>query len=66
MKETKVGTPLYIAPEQEKSSNYDYKVDIYSIGILLFEILNHFKTGHSRIKEITLLKNEAKVREDFR
>ena len=33
-----VGTPLYLAPEVIKSRLYDYKADIYSFGIMLWEM----------------------------
>ena len=32
------GTPMYLAPEVIKSSLYDYKADIYSLGIMLWEL----------------------------
>ena len=35
---SRTGAPLYRAPEQE-SSDYDYKVDMYTLGIVLFEVL---------------------------
>ena len=35
----KVGTPSYIAPEILKGEEYDYKVDIWSIGILMYFLL---------------------------
>jgi NIMA (never in mitosis gene a)-related kinase len=31
-----VGTPLYLAPEQVKHQGYDFKVDIWSLGCLLY------------------------------
>ena len=32
----KIGTPGFLAPEVFKSKYYDQKVDVYSIGILLY------------------------------
>ena len=31
-----MGTPLYLAPEQVKHQGYDFKVDIWSLGCLLY------------------------------
>ena len=61
-----VGTCLYVAPEQEKTRNYDNKADIYSLGIILFEILSNFTTFHEKITEFVELKKNNKVRESFR
>ena len=35
---TLAGTPVYLAPEVVKSRLYDYKADIYSFGIMLWEM----------------------------
>ena len=34
-----IGTPFYMAPEQKHSDQYDSKVDIYSLGLILLELL---------------------------
>ena len=36
---TNVGTPLYMAPEIKNNNQYDQKIDIYSLGIIYFELL---------------------------
>ncbi len=36
---TLCGTPLYFAPEMLEKKGHDYKVDIWCIGVLMFELL---------------------------
>lgn len=52
-----VGTSLYAAPEQCKQASYDSKVDIYSLGVVLTELLCPFFTVHERLTELTKLRN---------
>ncbi|XP_011301839.1 eukaryotic translation initiation factor 2-alpha kinase [Fopius arisanus] len=47
-----VGTHLYMAPEQMNGQVYNYKVDIYSLGIILFELLTPFGTDMERMMAI--------------
>lgn len=45
-----IGTPLYLAPEQEKGETYDEKVDVYALGLILMEMFTLIKTSHERFK----------------
>ncbi|XP_035719157.1 eukaryotic translation initiation factor 2-alpha kinase-like [Vespa mandarinia] len=51
-----VGTQLYMSPEQMNGQIYDYKVDIYSLGIIFFELLMSFDTEMERIINLTNLR----------
>ena len=39
MRETFCGTPLYVSPELLKRKTYNNKIDIWSIGVLTYELL---------------------------
>ncbi|XP_045454664.1 eukaryotic translation initiation factor 2-alpha kinase-like [Melitaea cinxia] len=45
----RVGTHLYMSPEQLLGQPYSYKVDIYSLGLVLFELLHPFGTESERV-----------------
>ena len=52
-----VGTHLYMSPEQMNGQKtYNYKVDIYSLGIIFFELLTPFSTDMERIATLSNLK----------
>lgn len=51
-----VGTHLYMSPEQMNGQVYNYKVDIYSLGIILFELLIPFVTEMERVTALTNLR----------
>lgn len=45
------GTPLYMAPQVVKKTQYSYKSDIWSIGCILFELLNGNTPFHSKNRQ---------------
>jgi serine/threonine-protein kinase ULK2 len=50
MSETVCGTPLIMAPEVLNGVRYNHKADVWSLGILFFELLTGFTpfTGRDR------------------
>ena len=52
-----VGTFLYRSPEQERGGHYDEKTDMFSLGVLFFEMNVDFATNHERALQITNARN---------
>lgn len=49
LRHTQIGTPYYMSPELINDTKYNYKVDIWSIGCVLYEIIllkQAFKCNH--------------------
>ncbi|XP_070575189.1 eukaryotic translation initiation factor 2-alpha kinase 1-like isoform X2 [Ptychodera flava] len=55
-----VGTSTYASPEQLQGSFYDNKSDMYSLGIILFELFHPFGTEMERVKCLSNLR-EGKI-----
>uniref|UniRef100_UPI00358EA748 eukaryotic translation initiation factor 2-alpha kinase 3 isoform X2 n=1 Tax=Myxine glutinosa TaxID=7769 RepID=UPI00358EA748 len=49
----RVGTTLYMSPEQLAGKVYSHKVDIYSMGLILFELMCPFSTQMERIQTLS-------------
>lgn len=58
-----VGTHLYMSLEQLNGQQYDSKVDIYSLGIILFELLVVFNTEMERINVLSNLRQRKYPKE---
>ena len=51
--ETLAGTKGYIAPEMENSDRYNYTIDLWSIGVLAFEMM--FKNYDRSVNVLNLI-----------
>ncbi|XP_053401200.1 eukaryotic translation initiation factor 2-alpha kinase 1-like [Mercenaria mercenaria] len=51
-----VGTSTYAAPEQLQGSGYNTKCDIYSLGVILFELFQSYGTEMERFKSLSDLR----------
>jgi len=52
-----IGTALYIAPEIENLRHYDFSSDIYSLGLILFEIISNINTITEKIDKFKNIHN---------
>lgn len=60
-----VGTRLYMSPEQFTNKSYNYKVDIYSLGLIFFELLVPFSTDMERVATLSNVR-EKKYPPEFK
>uniref|UniRef100_A0A7E4UUP6 non-specific serine/threonine protein kinase n=1 Tax=Panagrellus redivivus TaxID=6233 RepID=A0A7E4UUP6_PANRE len=60
-----LGTVLYAAPEQLTSNNYTLSVDIYSAGMVIYEIYHKFGTNCERGKVLQELRSKSAPSSDF-
>jgi hypothetical protein len=61
MENDNYGHKLYLAPEQINKKICSKKSDIYSLGIIYFELLVKFETYMERITEIEKIKNNNSI-----
>ncbi|XP_005100245.1 eukaryotic translation initiation factor 2-alpha kinase 1 [Aplysia californica] len=63
---TGVGTSAYASPEQLQGSVYDIKSDMYSLGVLLFEMYHVYSTEMERVRSIQYLREHCICEGDFK
>src|SRR5215470_2850882 len=60
--EVRAGTPAYMAPEQLASSEVTIKSDIYSLGLVLYEILTGKRAFEAQtLQELIRVRNEVEI-----
>jgi len=55
---SEVGTAMYVSPEILQGAKYSQKVDIYSLGIMFFEMVYRFSTGMERFHVLGALRSK--------
>ena len=60
-----VGTATYVSPEQLNSAAYDEKSDIFSLGIIFFELFCPFQTEMERSSALKNLRETKTLPSDF-
>lgn len=53
------GTLTYMAPEQHRHDRYDCKVDMYALGVVLFEMFSRFRSNRERLEKVIRLRESA-------
>lgn len=60
-----VGTASYAAPEQVTSRTYGNEADIFSLGLMLLELLCTFSTEHERMQTFHDCRHKRKLPDDL-
>jgi len=60
-----IGTYYYMSPEQETQRNYNQKTDMFSLGIILFEMYAKMKSLMEKDKALMFLRTSFKVPSEY-
>ncbi len=60
-----IGTSIYAAPEQKVGKIYDNRADLYSLGIILFELFYPLSTDMEKNKCVTHITKNRMLPENF-
>jgi serine/threonine protein kinase len=63
---TGVGTASYAAPEQVASCTYGKEADIFSVGLILLELLCCFSTEHERLQTFNDCRHRRKLPDELK
>uniref|UniRef100_A0A1I8G800 Protein kinase domain-containing protein n=2 Tax=Macrostomum lignano TaxID=282301 RepID=A0A1I8G800_9PLAT len=65
LKMSTVGTASYQSPELRAGLQYDQKTDMFSLGVILFELYQPFSSGHERQRLLNELRREHRLPDDL-
>ena len=60
-----IGTVFYMSPEQEAGGSYGTQTDMYSLGVIIFEMWASFGTDSEKAKYIKMLREELEIAPEF-
>ncbi len=60
-----IGTPLYASPEQQIAGKYNEKIDMYSLGLIIFEVYYKMNSDMERFKVLMNLREKGAFPKDF-
>ncbi|XP_019858293.1 PREDICTED: eukaryotic translation initiation factor 2-alpha kinase 3-like isoform X2 [Amphimedon queenslandica] len=63
---SEIGTSFYVSPEQEAGHRYNERADVYSLGIILFELYFPFSTVMERAKVLGDVKSNRRLPKEFK
>lgn len=66
LRKTCIGSPVYFSPEQLSNHFYNSKIDMWSVGIMTFELIFGYSPYENDVYEIFINKNQNHVLPSFK